>query len=220
MPIFPMWVAKFSFDASKALIGGLAVKNKTFLHLYPFYIQEQKDCVRISFFILFRQEDSKDFVRELKNSDRTVFCNYKNRFLIGQVIEPLKYSILYHPEIIHLRPWVVDGENSLETFVVGSRKRKYLAHISKVIKEKHLGKLDYIKWRDIQDFFMVNVMPKITEKQRRAIDLAIKKGYYEYPRKTTLKSLAKTMNISYSTFQAHLRKAEQKLLPGLAADRF
>jgi len=90
---------------------------------------------------------------------------------------------------------------------------------SKLNLATHIGKIG-IKWRDIQDFFMVNVMPKITEKQRRAIDLAIKKGYYEYPRKTTLKSLAKTMNISYSTFQAHLRKAEQKLLPGLAADRF
>lgn len=215
-----MWVAKFSFDASKALIGGLAVKNKVFLNLYPFYIQEQKDHVRVSFFIVLRHDHIKKFARELKKSENIVFCNQKGRFLIGQAIEPLKYSILYDPEIIHLKPWVVDGENSEETFVVGSRKRKYLSHIADVIKHKHLGKLNYIKWMDISDLFMVNVMPKITEKQRTAMELAVKQGYYNYPRKTTLRCLAKMMNLSYATFHAHLRKAEQKMLPSLAGSRY
>ena len=215
-----MWVAKFSFDASKALIGGLAVKNKIFLHVYPFYIQERRNHVRVSFFILLRHDRCKKFLRELKSSDNVVFCNHKDRFLIGQLVEPLKYSTFYHPEIIHLKPWIVDGENSVETFVVGSRKRNYLTRIADEIKHKHLGKLDYIKWREVSEFFMVNVLPKITEKQRKALELAIKHGYYDYPRKTTLKSLAEMMNLSYATYQAHLRKAEKKLLPTLSAQRY
>jgi predicted DNA binding protein len=156
----------------------------------------------------------------LKNSDNIVFCNHENSFLIGQLIEPLQYSIIYDPEIIHLKPWLVNGEKSEETFVVGSRKRKYLTHIADVIKDKHLGKLDYITWKNVSDFFITNVMPKITIKQRKAIDLAISNGYYDYPRKTTLKSLAAMMKVSYATYQAHLRKAEQKMLPNLCAEKY
>lgn len=211
-----MWVAKFTFDASKALIGGLAVKHKINLYVYPFYIHEYGENVRVSFFILFLNNHSEKFVRELKKSDKIVFCNDKDGFLIGQLVEPRKYSVIYDPEIIHLRPWFVDGENSVETFLVGSYKRKYLTSIANIIKDKHLGRLDYIKWRDVSQFFIVNVMPNITKKQRKAIDLALKNGYYEYPRKTTLKSLAKIMKVSYATYQAHLRKAEQKLLPNLS----
>ena len=31
-----MWVGKFRFDASKCLIGRLAIKNKVLLHCYPY----------------------------------------------------------------------------------------------------------------------------------------------------------------------------------------
>ena len=215
-----MWIAKFTFDASKALVGGLAVKHKVFFNLYPFYIHEREDHAMVSFFIIFRDNHVKNFVRELKNSDRIVFCNHKDNFLIGQSRESSRYNLLYHHEIMHLKPWVVDGENSTETFVVGSRKRKVLTDIADVIKAKHLGKLDYIKWREVSDFFLVNVMPKITSKQKRAMELAVKHGYYNYPRKTNLRSLAKRMKISYSTFQAHLRKAEHRLIPTLSAEKY
>jgi hypothetical protein len=63
------------------------------------------------------------------------------------------------------------------------------------------------------------VAPKITVKQRKALELAVHGGYYDYPRKITLEDLAKQMGVSYATYQAHLRKAEQKLLPALWADK-
>ena len=214
-----MWVASFTFDASKALIGGLAVKYKLRFSLYPFYVQQLKDCVRISFFLLFQEEPPKSFVRDLKNNSTTVFCSHKGCFIIGQVVEPLKYAVIYNPELIHLKPWLVDGMSRKETFFVGSSKRKHLTDVADVIKAKHLGKLDYIKWEDITDFFLVSVAPKITVKQRKALELAVHGGYYDYPRKITLEDLAKQMGVSYATYQAHLRKAEQKLLPALWADK-
>jgi predicted DNA binding protein len=57
------------------------------------------------------------------------------------------------------------------------------------------------------------VLPKLTNKQKQALDLAMKYDYYEYPRKIKLEKLAKFMKISLSTYQAHLRKAERKILP-------
>jgi predicted DNA binding protein len=43
--------------------------------------------------------------------------------------------------------------------------------------------------------------------------MAIKNGYYNYPRKTSIEKLAELSGLSFSTFHAHLRKAEQRLLP-------
>ena len=51
------------------------------------------------------------------------------------------------------------------------------------------------------------------EKQKQAIELAIKRGYYTSPRKISLQELAKISKLSFSTFQVHLRKAEEKLIP-------
>ena len=49
--------------------------------------------------------------------------------------------------------------------------------------------------------------------QKQAIELAIKNGYYNVPRKTSVEKLAKLSKLSFSTFQVHLRKAEEKLIP-------
>lgn len=210
-----MWVAKFMFDASKALVGNLAVRNKVLLHCYPVSIYKHDAEIRISFVILVHHDHPKRFIREFKSNERVVYCKHKDSFLIGQILESAKYSPMYNPEIIHLRPWIIDGEKAVETIVMGSWKRKHLIKIADTIKEKHLGKLVYIKRREVSDFFIVNVIPKITTKQRKALELAMKHGYYSYPRKTNLKVLSKIMNLSYATFQAHLRKAEQKLISSL-----
>ena len=60
---------------------------------------------------------------------------------------------------------------------------------------------------------LLSILPNLSEKQKIAMDLAIKSGYYDFPKKIRLVELAKEMRIAYSTFQAHLKKAEQKLIP-------
>lgn len=210
-----MWVAKFMFDASKALVGSLAVKNKVLLHCYPVSVYKHDKQVRVSFVMLVHHDRLRKFIRDFRSSERVVCCKHKDNFLIGQILESQKYGVMYDPEIIHLRPWIIDGEKAVETIVMGSWKRKHLTRIADTIKEKHLGKLVYIKRREVSDFFIVNVLPKFTTKQRKALELAMKHGYYAYPRRTNLKSLSKIMNLSYATFQAHLRKAEQKLISSL-----
>jgi hypothetical protein len=210
-----MWVAKFSFDASKALIGRLAIKKKVQVLCYPVSVCRESSGIRVSFVMVLHHDRSGSFRKELKGTGRVIFCGQKDNFLMGQLVESDKYEMIYNPEILHLRPWVIDGETGTETFVMGSWRRRNLTRISEIIKEKHLGKMLYIKRKEPSDFFMVNMLPKLTSKQRRALELAVKHGYYFFPRKTTLEDLAKGMHVSYSTFQAHLRKAEHKLIPYL-----
>ena len=52
----------------------------------------------------------------------------------------------------------------------------------------------------------------LTERQLAAIRLALESGYYEQPRQTSLRELAERTAVARSTYEEHLRKAENKLL--------
>lgn len=53
---------------------------------------------------------------------------------------------------------------------------------------------------------------EITDRQLAALQLALESGYYEQPRKTSLRDLAEQTAVARSTYEEHLRKAENKLL--------
>ena len=56
-------------------------------------------------------------------------------------------------------------------------------------------------------------MPQLTEKQKRVFELAVEEGYYDIPKRTELKKLAKLVGISLATYQEHLKRAEAKIIP-------
>ena len=47
----------------------------------------------------------------------------------------------------------------------------------------------------------------------QGLELACKKGYYSFPKKTNIQELAVLRELSPSTYQEHLRKAESKVMP-------
>ena len=60
-----------------------------------------------------------------------------------------------------------------------------------------------------------NYKKMLTEKQKQALELAIKHEYYSWPKGITLEQLAEKIGVSRSVFQEHLRKAEEKIMPGM-----
>ena len=52
----------------------------------------------------------------------------------------------------------------------------------------------------------------LTDRQLAALQLALERGYYEQPRKTSLRDLAEQTAVARSTYEEHLRKAENKLI--------
>lgn len=55
----------------------------------------------------------------------------------------------------------------------------------------------------------------LTDRQREVIETAFGLGYYEIPRKTTHADIASTLDLSGSTVDEHLRKAEARLMEQL-----
>jgi len=52
----------------------------------------------------------------------------------------------------------------------------------------------------------------LTDRQLAALQLALERGYYTQPRQTSLRELADLTAVARSTYEEHLRKAENKLL--------
>lgn len=55
-------------------------------------------------------------------------------------------------------------------------------------------------------------LDNITPRQRQAFELARKRGYYEWPRGTSVQDLSDELGVSKTTFLEHLRSAENYLL--------
>ncbi|RDI71781.1 PAS domain S-box protein [Halopelagius longus] len=68
------------------------------------------------------------------------------------------------------------------------------------------------------------LLESLTERQRTALELAYRRGYFEWPRKNSGEDLAEILGVSPATFHQHLRTSERKLLTeildgaGLSAD--
>ena len=98
--------------------------------------------------------------------------------------------------------------NSLdESFNVKLKSKHYIKKNEKISMD-FFRNSGFLKLRAAADL--------ITEKQLEAFQLACKHGYYEEPKKISMKELAEMNGISEAAFSELLRKAERKLLPILA----
>jgi hypothetical protein len=124
-------------------------------------------------------------------------------------------SAFYTKKLFFVKPVTVDL-NGYEYWEVSSWKKENLSEfISNIKKEFSDVKILKIKETTLSDLYYSHLAPPLTKQQRRALELAVEHNYYGFPRKTSLKKLAKAMNVSLPTFQEHLRKAEEKIMPHL-----
>lgn len=160
-------------------------------------------------------------LNELTHNKRVHKIEDQGNFIICQlrITENLETkrqaSLFYNPSLIQVKPFLTnnDGWEELE---YASFDREPLEKILSISEKSFKQKIIYLKQSKIQNLGVLKLFPELTNKQREILDLAINNEYYSYPRKTDIKKLSKTHNISYSTFQEHLRRAENKLMPFMA----
>lgn len=165
--------------------------------------------------VLFLQDLKKDkAVTHFEANNNTVFFLYKTKeekSFPGQLSHAEK-------KIFHTKPVFVD-QQGYEHWEVCAWNRDDLTHfiefLKKNTKDLRAFKIERIQKTNLNEVFFPQIMPAITPLQKRAMDLAIAEGYYEFPRKIELEQLAKIMKLSLSTYREHLRKAEKRLLPHL-----
>lgn len=209
-----MWVAKLRADGKNALVGSRTKKHDVAVTGYPVSSYEKDDKIHInSASVVFGEEEQKErFIQDLRSADRTLYLEVEEEFLMLHHRAPKRVKPLYDSQIIHVRPLVID-ENGIGTWTVGAWEREKLEDFSEVANQRFDAELLKMREEDISGVSIASVRPDLTSRQKRAVELAIKHGYYSHPRSTDLEELAGLMEVSYSTFQAHLRKAEKKIIP-------
>ncbi len=211
-----MWVAKIKLNGENALIGSRCKKFNVSVSGYPVSSFHDMDCIySYAFYFIYGDEKNiQNFIKDLKKDERVLHIESKGNFIVSQIKEPVKYVKVYSHNLIHLKPLVINNDGT-QFWTLGSWNRENLNDFIELAERVHNGELLSIKEEKIDNFSIFSMQPNLTIKQKKALETAIANGYYEYPRKTELKKLAKLRNLSYSTYQAHIRKAEGKLFPFL-----
>ncbi|KHO55428.1 MAG: transcription regulator-like protein [archaeon GW2011_AR19] len=209
-----MWTAKIKFNEEKTLIGNKAVKHgvNLFVFALSFFYENNWIIVHITGNIIGEKEQIDKFVKDLKKESRVKEFELNGNFFVGTIKEPIFAKYIYNKNIIQIAPALIT-DTGYEILNIGSFEKKYLEKLIDLFERKFDGQLLSIQNKKIKSISAIKVAPELTEKQKQAIELAIKRGYYTSPRKISLQELAKISKLSFSTFQVHLRKAEEKLIP-------
>lgn len=219
---FLMFSLKIKVREKWNIYNRRTVKFKIKLYLYSqnHYEENGKYYFIASGIIQGEEKQKRKFFLDLKKDQRLECLEWHNDFFIATYSEPknsLRVSavkIAYNPRIIFLKPVIIDQEG-WEEWEISSIKRSDLEafiHYAKKLENVE-SKIFYFKDKKVGSLFIYSMLPKLTEKQKKVLILAVENGYYGYPRKITLKELAKITKISLSTYQFHLAKAEAKVLP-------
>lgn len=209
-----MWTAKIQFDGSLCTFGQLCIKTKIGINGYPLYHKYRNNELTVVIIGTFsgKQEATHNFINLAKNAKDIVNFEATGNIFICKFLEKSKLREIYNSEIIFLEPYNINQRGE-ETLNIASFDRNQITNIYKTLNKFYSARLISINQRKVNYMSRTYELPKITEIQKEAIIFASNEGYYDFPRKTSLKDLAKKKKLSFSTFQAHLRKAEKKLIP-------
>ncbi|MEI6731741.1 MAG: helix-turn-helix domain-containing protein [archaeon] len=219
-----MWLLKFKVLNKDSIYTLESDKNNIVDYMYPVdYYMKGKSVNILSIHLLEGDEkEKKKFISAVKRNKKVKRCELIENQLITLIAEEEDfYKTLFSAEMYHPAPVLI--EKGTEVWSIASWDRTKLEKLMKEIE----------KWKDkfprfellslarmnLNDVYFPKIKPHLPERQQRAFDLALKRGYYTWPRKIDLSDLAKEMGISIATVQEHLRKAEAKLLPFFAGKK-
>jgi len=212
-----MWTLKMKFWHEGSAIIPFAKKHDLTILAYPLNRFEKNGTIYLTttHIVLGEQKQVDKYFAEISKNPK-----YGNLEREGNVITyTLKakkgathLQLYLSPELIFVKPIVIKPDG-FEYIEIAALQKSVLTEFLKTAQKWLKIEVQKISQEKIRDIYVPHIMPEFTEKQKQAITLAYKNGYYYYPRQIEIKRLAEMAGLSPSTFQEHLHKAEQKLIP-------
>lgn len=214
-----MWITKFKLKDKEDIYSPLCVKYKIEFFAYPYtsFIKNNKINLLGGGILSGSEENKLKFLSELKKDKRIKKIEQEEDFILVHVQHPLsrenraEINIFYNPQYIVTKP-VYMASDGWEYWEVACLDRQELNKLINPVLKHYFGKIFFVREEKLKQVSSLGLFPKLSPKQKEAIELAFKQGYYNYPRRLTLPKLAKQLDKSYSAFQENLRKAEKKIL--------
>lgn len=212
-----MWVAKFKIWHKNCLLRPRCMKYQVtdFVYLINSWEEKNRFCYTELHILQGKEENKKKFLKDLKKEKSIKKVEQKGNYIFTLNEEPIEkqyYLPVFDPKIIQVKP-VSQRSDGFEDWEVASWDKATLMKIMDIpVFRVELKSIENIK---LSDIFLPHIYPKIPPKQKEAIELAVKHGYYEYPRRIDLEKLAEIAKVKRQTYQENLRRAERKLIPFL-----
>jgi len=187
----------------------------------PMSIEKYRNKVKISatWDVFFKnKKEFKDFLEHLKEYDmikkiKIIEEKEKNALLKTEWInKKSSYDIVLKNNCLYTSP--VIQKEGFEIYEIITENPEELIKLLNNLEEIGEAKL-----------FSVNRINhenpcKLTDKQSKALQLAVSHNFYTWPRKVSLDEVSALIGVKRRTFQENLRKAEAKLIPHLIKQYF
>lgn len=214
-----MWITKLQLQHKDCPIVTRCVKFGVIVLSYPSTWYEYKGSKYATTSCFFQDSDEKKkkaFLDDLRADKRITKIDIAGDMFTYEINlgKEGEHVMLYHTKRIFFARPVTNHSDGYEYWEVASWERKDLERFIAAL-EKHMDVCNIQRFENsaLDDIYVPNVMPSLSKHQKEALELAYGHGYYSYPRKVTLRQLAKKAKLSLATFQEHLRKAELRILP-------
>ena len=214
-----MWKAVFEVIHKTCILAPICKEHQVTDFVYLLNAWEEGDFFYYSeaHVLQGKESEKKKFIEDLRKEKSIEKFEQKGNFIITLNKRPgwmAAYMPLWDKRIIQTKP-VVQKTDGTEIWEMASWSKEPLQQILERLPKEFRIKIKSIKQTKLSEIFLPHIMPKLSDKQKEVIQLAVKKGYFDFPRKINLDGLAKEMKISKQTLQQHLRIAEKKLVPFL-----
>ncbi|MBI2530330.1 MAG: helix-turn-helix domain-containing protein [Candidatus Diapherotrites archaeon] len=133
-----------------------------------------------------------------------------NAYMLADAVSNgLTYNEILKKGIIYSHPVDLYKGYELHSFI--STKPKETIKLINELKDTR-GEVKILGISDIDENERIF---DLTPNQMKVLKVALRSGYYEWPRKATLEEMASSIGLKRRTFQERLRKAENRLFPKL-----
>lgn len=212
--MFVMWIAKIRLKHD-CIIGNRCKKFKVMMQSLDLNEEKKNGKVLTSSIhqLIGNEADVKRLINNLKKDSRTEYVEFNGRTLFLVETAKKKPVSQFSRKMFFVKPVVIDTQGDEHWEIASYRKEELMIFIQKVKPLVDDFELLSLRNTPLQNIYFPKVMPKLTILQKKALELAIKEGYYHIPKKTNLRALAKLSKISLATYQKHLQKAESKVIP-------
>ncbi len=217
-----MWLAKYKIKHSNCLLVPLCAKYAVtdFVYLINSWKTTHNFFYSELHILQGQETQKKAFFRHLKKIPTITKIEQKGNYVFTlnqELHEKEYYALPFNRQLIQVKPIAVKPDG-FEYWELASWDKKPLMQILEVpVFNVTIRSLTRTK---IDELFLPTLLPKLSPKQKLALQLAVKEGYYGYPRKIDLEGLAKIAKVKRQTLQENLRRAEKKLIPFLTENLY
>ena len=215
-----MWTARFKNWHKDCIIRPRCVKYKVAdsVYLINSWTEKGRFFYTELHILQGRNEDIKKFIKDFRKDKSMLKTETRGNNIITLNEKPESqkfYDPLFDRRIIYVKP-VVQRSDGYEDWELASWDKKPLMELMKI--PTFDMKLVWVKKMKFTEMFLPKIYPKLSPKQKEALEMAVKEGYYNYPRKIDLEQLAKISKVKRQTYNENIRRAEKKLIPFLAEE--